>query len=137
MAITAHYSILNDLPLFWDADLLAQDVHAVRMHDLPSRFGVIPRHGGAEELRWFEAEPTYVLHFLNAYEAGDEIVMDGYFQENPTPRPREDAPSGYAHMMAYLDEHSFRSRLHRWRFDLRSGRMHEESRSTIASSSSA
>ncbi len=24
---------------------------------------------------------------LNAYEDGDEIVMDGYFQENPTPRP--------------------------------------------------
>ena len=86
MAITARHSILNDLPAFWDRDLLASNVHAVRMHDLPARFGVIPRHGRAEELRWFEAAPTYVLHFLNAYEQGDEIVMDGYFQENPTPR---------------------------------------------------
>ena len=52
--------------------------------------------------------------------------MDGYFQENPTPRPSKDAPSSYAHMMSYLDEHSFRSRLHRWRFDLRTGRTREE-----------
>ena len=29
-------------------------------------------------------------------------------------------------MMAYLDEHSFRPRLHRWRFDLRTGRTREE-----------
>ena len=27
---------------------------------------LIPRHGRSEEMRWFEAEPTYVLHFLNA-----------------------------------------------------------------------
>lgn len=126
MAVSARHSILNDLPAFWDADLLDSDVHAVRMHDLPSRFGVIPRHGRSEELRWFEGAPTYVLHFLNAYEAGAEIVMDGYFQENPTPRPRGDAPSGYSHMMAYLDEHAFRPKLHRWRFDLRTGRTREE-----------
>ena len=49
MAITARHSILNDLPAFWDRDLLATNVHAVRMHDLPSRFGVIPRHGRADE----------------------------------------------------------------------------------------
>lgn len=127
LAISAHYSIVNDLPAFWDEKLLKSNVHAVRMHsNLPSRFGIIPRHGRTEELRWFEAAPTYVLHFMNAYEAGHEIIMDGYFQENPTPRPSEDAPAGYAHMMAYLDEYSFRSRLHRWRFDLRTGKTHEE-----------
>jgi carotenoid cleavage dioxygenase len=126
MAVSARHSILNDLPAFWDPDLLESDVHAVRMHDMPSRFGVIPRHGRSEELRWFDAAPTYVLHFLNAYESGSEIVMDGYFQENPTPRPRADAPSGYSHMMAYLDEHAFRPKLHRWRFDLRTGRTREE-----------
>jgi carotenoid cleavage dioxygenase-like enzyme len=126
MAVTRQYSILNDLPAFWDAELLKSNVHAVRMHALPARFGIIPRHGRAEELRWFEGEPTYVLHFLNAYELGHEIVMDGYFQENPTPRPSKQVPSEYAHMMSYLDEYSFKSRLHRWRFDLRTGRTREE-----------
>lgn len=126
MAITERYSILNDLPAFWDEELLKSNIHAVRMHPLPSRFAIIPRHGRSEEVRWFEAEPTYVLHFLNAYELGDEIVMDGYFQENPTPKPSRDAPPAYAHMMSFLDEYSFCSRLHRWRFNLRTGRTTEE-----------
>ncbi len=126
MAITRQFSILNDLPAFWDEELLKSNVHAVRMHDLASRFCVIPRHGRTDELRWFEAEPTYVLHFLNAYELGDEIVMDGYFQEDPTPRTRKDVESSYARLMTYLDENSFRSKLHRWRFNLRTGRTTEE-----------
>ena len=125
MCFTEHYSILNDLPVFWDAELLKRNIHAVRLHDgLPSRFAIVPRHGG--EIRWFEAAPTYVLHWLNAYEDGDEIVLDGYFQEEPMPRPNKDAPAGFEHMMAYLDEHSFRSKLHRWRFNLKDGTTREE-----------
>ncbi len=127
MCFTERHSILNDFPVFWDAKLLQKNVHAVRMHrELPSRFAVIPRHGSAQELRWFEAEPTYVLHWLNAYEDGDEIVLDGYFQDDPTPPPLAGAPAGFEHMMAYLDEHSFKPRLHRWRFNLRTGRTREE-----------
>jgi carotenoid cleavage dioxygenase len=126
MAFTANYSILNDLPVFWDEELLKRNVHAVREHrGMPSRFAVIPRFGNPEDIRWFEADPTYILHFLNAYEDGDEIVMDGYFQEKPTPRPLADAPAGYEHMMGFLDEHSFLSKLHRWRFNLKTGETRE------------
>ncbi|MES2290373.1 MAG: carotenoid oxygenase family protein [Pseudomonadota bacterium] len=122
MAFTKNYSILNDFPLFWDAELLKRNIHASRFHrDLKSRFAVIPRYGKAEDIRWFEADPTYVLHWQNAYEEGDEIVLDGYFQENPMPRPLEDAPDGMGAMMAFLDEHSFRPKLHRWRFNLKTG----------------
>ena len=126
MAFTANYSILNDLPVFWDEELLKRNVHAVREHrGMPSRFAVIPRFGNPEDIRWFEADPTYILHFLNAYEDGDEIVMDGYFQEKPTPRPLAEAPAGYEHMMGFLDEHSFLSKLHRWRFNLKTGETRE------------
>ena len=122
MAFTENYAILNDMPVFWDPRLLERQVHAVRLHaGIPSRFAIVPRHGGAEEIRWFEAAPTYVLHWLNAYEDGDEIVLDGYFQENPTPGPRQDAPTGFEHMMAFLDQQSFRPKLHRWRFNLKDG----------------
>ena len=126
MAFSANYSILNDLPVFWDAELLKRNVHAVREHrGMPSRFAVIPRYGQTADIRWFEADPTYVLHFLNAYEDGDELIMDGYFQEKPTPRPLAGAPDGYAHMMGFLDEHSFLSKLHRWRFNLKTGETRE------------
>ena len=42
------------------------------------------------------------------------------------PRPQKDAPAGFEHMMAYLAEHSFRSKLHRWRFNLVDGTTREE-----------
>jgi carotenoid cleavage dioxygenase len=122
MAFTEHYAILNDMPVFWDAELLKKNVHAVREHKgLPSRFAIVPRHGRTEDVRWFEAAPTYVLHWLNAFEDGDEVVLDGYFQEVPTPGPKADAPPGYEHMMGYLDEHAFKSKLHRWRFNMKTG----------------
>ena len=127
MCYSENYSILNDFPVFWNPKLLERNIHAVRLDpNLPSRFGVIPRHGKVEELRWFEAKSTYVLHWLNAFEEGTEIVLDGYFQEDPAPPPLPGAPSGYEHMMAYLDEHSFKPRLHRWRFDLSTGKTREE-----------
>ena len=127
MAFSERYSILNDLPLFWDQALLERGIHAARLHeDIPSRFAVIPRHGATADIRWFEAAPCYVLHWLNAYEDGDELVLDGYFQDEPMPAPLADAPKGLGHMMAYLDEHSFKSRLHRWRFNLADGTTREE-----------
>ena len=120
MAFTENYSILNDLPVFWDEEMLKQNVHAVRWHKgMPSRFAIIPRYGSPDEIRWFEAEPTYVLHWLNACEEGDEIVLDGYFQEQPVPGNYDGAPPGYERMMAYLDQELLMPRLHRWRFNLR------------------
>ncbi|MEE4199442.1 carotenoid oxygenase family protein [Erythrobacter sp.] len=126
MAITKNFSILNDMPLFWDADLLQRDIHAARLHEgVPTRFALIPRRGRADDIRWFEAAPTYVLHWTNAYEDGEEVVLEGYFQDKPMPDPLEEAGE-YSHMMAYVDEHSFQSRLHRWRFDLATGETREE-----------
>ena len=126
MTFSENWSIVNDLPMFWDADLLQRGIHAARMHDgLPSRFALIPRHGKTADIRWFEAAPTYILHFLNAYEDGDEVVMDGYFQDNPQPAPLPNE-DGYGHMMAYVDEHSFQPKLHRWRFNLADGTTREE-----------
>lgn len=127
MAFTRNYAILNDFPLFWDPELLKKNAHVVRFHpDMPSRFAVIPRRGGPQDIRWFEAAPTFVLHWLNAYEDGDAIVLDGYFQEEPMPKSPPDALDGYARMMAYLDQHMMKPKLHRWRFDLKTGRTTEQ-----------
>ncbi|UAB79473.1 carotenoid oxygenase family protein [Erythrobacter sp. SCSIO 43205] len=130
MAITKNWSILNDMPLFWDENLLERNIHAARIHDgVPTRFALIPRRGQPEDIRWFEASPTYVLHWTNAYEVsgseGDEVVLEGYYQDKPMPDPLEEAGE-YSHMMAYVDEHSFQSRLHRWRFNLKTGETTEE-----------
>jgi carotenoid cleavage oxygenase len=41
-----------------------------------ARVGVLPREGTAKEIRWFEVQPCYVFHPLNAYDDGDRIVLD-------------------------------------------------------------
>lgn len=35
--------------------------------DYPARIGVMPREGGNRDMRWFDIEPCYVYHPLNAY----------------------------------------------------------------------
>ncbi|MEM7465847.1 MAG: carotenoid oxygenase family protein [Pseudomonadota bacterium] len=126
MAFTKNYSILCDFPLFWDPKLLEKNIHAARFYaDTPSRFAVIPRYGDSNEVRWFEADPTFVLHFTNAFEQDNEIILDGYFQQNPEPGPLEGAPRKYARMMGYLDLHSMQPRFHRWRFNLKTGAVTE------------
>ncbi|MGH4002004.1 MAG: carotenoid oxygenase family protein, partial [Pseudonocardiaceae bacterium] len=42
----------------------------------PARVGVMPRTGGGGDVRWFDVEPCYVFHPLNAYDDGDSIVLD-------------------------------------------------------------
>jgi len=42
----------------------------------PARIGVMPREGGSADVRWFEIEPCYVFHPLNAYDDGDKVVLD-------------------------------------------------------------
>ena len=126
MAFSKNYSIINDLPLFWDQEMLKKGLHATRLHDLPSRFAIIPRYGNPDEIKWFEAEPTYVLHWNNAYEVGDELILEGYFQEHPWPENYVDAPPGLERMMAFLDFYLLKPRLHRWKFNLKTGVTTEE-----------
>ena len=123
MAITEHFVVLNDLPMFWDADLLERGVHAVRMHDQPTRLAVVPRRGGPDDVQWFEADPTYVLHWTNAYEDGDDVVLEGFHQSNPSPRPDLDDELW---MFRYLALDWMETRLHRWRLNRRTGACTEE-----------
>ncbi len=126
MAFTENWSILNDLPLFWDPEALADGHYSNRFYrDTPSRFALIPRHGTTDEIRWFEADPTFVLHWINAYEDGDEIVLDGFFQHNPTARgvPRFE---GQLKGFETLDVKVLEARPHRWRFNLATGQTTEE-----------
>jgi len=42
----------------------------------PARIGVMPRDGGNADVRWFDVEPCYVFHPMNAYDSGDTVVLD-------------------------------------------------------------
>ncbi|MBP6852527.1 MAG: carotenoid oxygenase family protein [Rhodoferax sp.] len=78
MAVTEHYSVLHDLPLFHDHDAMALGRHKIQFHpELSSRFGVIARLGAADSIRWFSFTPCYLYHVVNAWEEGDWVVMVG------------------------------------------------------------
>jgi carotenoid cleavage dioxygenase-like enzyme len=125
MAFTEHYAVLNDCPLFWDPDLLRRDVHAVRFYpDLPTRIGVVPRRGTNADVRWFEADPTFVLHWINAYEDGDEVVLDGFFQRNPAPTSLPDATIE-EQMFRFLDATLLGTTPYRWRLNMTTGAVDE------------
>jgi len=127
MAFTENWTILNDLPLFWDPQSLADGYYSSRFYrDIPSRFALIPRHGSTEDIRWFEADPTFVLHWTNAYEDGDEVVLDGFFQHNPTARGTARG-EGVHKGFETLDMNRLEARPHRWRFNLATGKTTEES----------
>ncbi len=48
--------------------------------DYPARIGVMPREGGDADVRWFDVEPCYVFHPMNAYDSDEgvngSVVLD-------------------------------------------------------------
>jgi carotenoid cleavage dioxygenase len=124
ITITESYSILHDFPFYHDAKIVKEHGYRVaRFHrGEPSRFGVIPRRGGADDVRWFEFEPGYVLHMVNAWEEGDWIVMDGCFEPDPSIR-RNPEEGELASMLGYL---RVKAHLRRWRMNLATGACREE-----------
>ena len=129
LGITRNYTIVHDLPQFFDPQLLAKGQRQVRFYpDMPARFGIIPRRGDPSQIRWFEAKSCYILHLANCYEEGDEVVMDGCIMPNPQVHPVGKAASSniYERILARLDKHLNKTMMHRWRFNLKTGRTTEE-----------
>lgn len=76
MGASANYSILHDVPVYHDHDALKAGRHKIRFDSsLPIRFGVIPRFGASDSIRWFEFSSCFLYHVINCWEEGDEVVM--------------------------------------------------------------
>jgi carotenoid cleavage dioxygenase len=123
MALTEHYTILHDFPLKPDPEALAAGRYKVRFfEDQPSRFAVVPRYGQASEIRWFTAKPAYMLHVVNAWEDGDEVVMLGTpYRLHHDDQGRPDARR--LERTIHLRQRDFL--LYEWRFNLKTGQTHE------------
>ncbi|HEY8546370.1 MAG TPA: carotenoid oxygenase family protein, partial [Acidimicrobiales bacterium] len=78
-SLTARHVVLYDLPVTFDVEKAAQGTLPYTWNpDHPARVGLLPRDsvdGG--DVRWFEIEPCYVYHPLNAYDEDDgRVVLD-------------------------------------------------------------
>jgi len=75
--ITENHAIFMDLPAVFDIDKALQgDPPIGWSDDYPARLGVLPRGGTDAEVVWYDIDPCYVFHPMNAYEEGDSIVLD-------------------------------------------------------------
>lgn len=76
-AITDHYTILAIMPYSSDIERLrAGGLHFQFEPDMPQYFGVLPRYGKAEQVRWFRAPPAFAGHTVNAFERDGKICFD-------------------------------------------------------------
>ena len=118
MWITENYSILMDLPLYADPEVQAQGRHKLIFNRaIPSRFAVLPRYGSTQEVQWFEAEPCFIYHTINAWEDGDDIVLE--FCRTRRPKPPGQPTTGP--LESVLDYLRLDAQYYRYRFNLKTG----------------
>jgi carotenoid cleavage dioxygenase-like enzyme len=110
-ALTERYAIFMDLPVVFDMLLGMRGKFPYRWSDsYGARLGIIDRNDPSVAVRWLEIEPCYVFHVLNAYEAGEQIVLD-------TVR--------YAKLWQHGNDAFEPTTLHRFTVDLAAGRVSE------------
>ncbi|HIG61313.1 MAG TPA: dioxygenase [Gammaproteobacteria bacterium] len=110
--ITQNYVIFMDLPAVFDLQLAMSGEMPIRWDDdYPARLGVMPRDGTDDQVKWYEINPCYVFHPMNAYEDGDKIVLD---------------VARFSHMWRDSAMDFPSPELWRWTIDTRIGRVQEE-----------
>jgi len=120
MSITEKYAVIYDLPVVFDLEMAMAMAGSVSGAGFPYRWdpdyrprvGLLEREGDGD-IRWFDVEPCYVFHPMNAYDDGDTVVLDviRHARMFDTHRlgPDEGPPS-----------------LHRWTVDLGSSKVVDE-----------
>lgn len=86
--MSSSHVIFFDSPAVFDLEVLLSGGSPLGWKpENGTRIGVLPRGGSADDLRWFETDNCYIVHFFNAMESGDTI-------EVRAPR-MEDMPGGF------------------------------------------
>lgn len=124
MAITEHYSVLHDLPLFHDHEAMALGRHKIEFHpEMHTRLGVIPRFGAGNSIRWFNFTPCYIYHVVNAWEEKDTqgcewVVMVGCrYMPSTEANGQIDAPRTARNVAELV----MNARLWEWKMNLTTG----------------
>jgi carotenoid cleavage dioxygenase-like enzyme len=109
--VTRNYVLFPVLPLTGSMQRALSGKPAYAWEaDKHSYVGVLKRNADVSTIRWFECDPCYVFHPMNAYEDGDRIVGDVMQYDAAPLFPDPDGrPGDPTKAVAYLT---------RWTFDL-------------------
>lgn len=114
-ALTESFIALLDLPVTFNLE------HAMAGGTFPytwddeygARLGLLPLEAGADDVEWYDLDPCFVFHPLNAYDDGDDVVLEVVRHPRMFDRnrlgPNEGSPT-----------------LWRWTVDRAAGRVREE-----------
>ncbi len=109
--ITREHAIFMDLPVVFNLDKMAEGLAPIGWDDdYGARIGIMPRMGTDKDVKWFEIDPCYVFHPLNAFVDGDEVVCD---------------VGRHASMWRGSMENFEPCYMYRWRFNMRTGAVSE------------
>ena len=77
-SLTEQFVVVYDLPVTFDLDAAMTGTRFPYLWnpDHQARVGLVPREGEGADVTWFEFEPCYVFHPLNAHDDGDRVVLD-------------------------------------------------------------
>jgi carotenoid cleavage dioxygenase-like enzyme len=110
--VTKNYIIFMDLPAVFNLEIAMKGGVPIRWDEsYPARLGVMPRTGSDADVRWYDINPCYVFHPMNAYEDGDSIVLD---------------VARFSHIWRDSDMDFPNPELWRWTIDTVSGGVREE-----------
>jgi carotenoid cleavage dioxygenase len=78
MSLTERYAVVYDLPVVFDLDAAMSGVQMPYFwsDDYPARLGLIDRSDVDGPVRWLDVDPCYVFHPMNAFDDGEEVVID-------------------------------------------------------------
>jgi carotenoid cleavage dioxygenase len=114
MSLTDRFAVVYDLPVIFDLEMVAagRSFPYRWAPEHQARVGLVER-ADPGRVRWFDVEPCYVFHPMNAYDDGDKVVLDvvrhGSMFATDLTGPNEGPPT-----------------LDRWTCDLTSGKLLEE-----------
>ncbi|MEY4228637.1 MAG: hypothetical protein RLZ84_1229 [Actinomycetota bacterium] len=78
IAFTEKYVLVFDLPCVFnlDAAMSGSSLPYFWDHDYDARIGFLPRDGASSDVKWVSIDPCYIFHPMNAYDDGDDVVLD-------------------------------------------------------------
>jgi len=115
MAITDKHSLILDMPITFSLERIANGGSAFEWDPANgTRIGVLPRYGTGADVQWFDVQTGYVFHTFNAWEEGDEIVLDACLTSRTSILAETEG-----------DRDAERARMHRWRLNRTTGKVTE------------
>lgn len=76
MAFTQSCIVVPDFPVTFQPEHSHTDFPWLWDERRDSRIGLLPRNGDVSQIQWFEAPRCFAFHFANAYDDGENTVID-------------------------------------------------------------